>query len=370
MKNKIESRVPDYIKTLKAYEPGKPVEEVERELGVRNIVKMASNENPLGPSPKAIKAIRDVAGKTHFYPEGDCYYLRQRAIKAFGVRSEELIFGNGSNELIELLMRCLVRTGDNIVVSRHAFLVYKLVAQGMGARTLEAPAKNLGHDLDAMARLINDRTKIIFVANPNNPTGTYCDRLSLVKFLKASKGVPVVMDEAYCEFVEAKDYPRTQRLLKQFPNIFILRTFSKIYGLAGLRIGYGIGSPALVQYLNRLRQPFNVNLVAQYAAMAALGDRGHVARSLRVNAEGKKFLYAQLKKNGIWYQPTEANFILVRVGDGRRVFNAMLRHGVVVRPMDVYGLPEHIRVTVDVEKNNRKFMRALLKTLGGKLPNA
>jgi histidinol-phosphate aminotransferase len=365
MKSKIESLVPKYIKTLKSYEPGKPVEEVERELGIKNIVKMASNENPLGPSPRAIKAIKEISKKTHFYPEGDCFYLRQKAIKTFGVKSEELIFGNGSNEIIELLMRCLVRKGDNIVVSQHAFLVYKLVAQGLGGETLEAPAKNLGHDLNAMARLINNKTKIVFIANPNNPTGTYCNLRSLTKFLKASKGIPVVMDEAYYEFVEAKDYPQTQKLLKKFPNIFILRTFSKIYGLAGLRIGYGIGNPTLVQYLNRLRQPFNVNLVAQYAAMAALDDKDHVRKSLAVNKDGKKFLYAQLRKNGIGFQPTEANFILVEVGNGRGVFNSMLRLGIVVRPMDVYGLPEYIRVTVDTKKNNLNFMRALLKTLAG-----
>lgn len=365
MNDKIESLVPQYIKTLKPYEPGKPVEEVERELGITKITKMASNENPLGPSPKAIKAIRDVSTKTHFYPEGDCFYLRQKAIKAFDVRSEELIFGNGSNEIIELLMRCLLRKGDNIVVSRHAFLVYKLVAQGLGAETLEAPDKKLGHDLSAMAKLINKKTKMVFIANPNNPTGTYCNTRALKKFLKASQGVPVIMDEAYYEFAEAKDYPQTTKLRKEFPNIFILRTFSKVYGLAGLRVGYGIGDPALVQYLNRLRQPFNVNLVAQHAALAALDDKEHLKRSLKVNREGKKFLYAQLKKCGIEFQPTEANFMLVKVGNGREVFNAMLRLGIVVRPMDVYGLPEYIRVTVDVEKNNLKFIRALLKTIRG-----
>ncbi|MBI3794803.1 MAG: histidinol-phosphate transaminase [Nitrospinae bacterium] len=363
MTEKIESLVPGYIKTLKPYEPGKPVEEVERELGIRKCVKMASNENPLGPSPKAIKAVRDAAKKMHFYPEGDCFYLRQRAIKAFGVKSEELIFGNGSNEIIELLMRCLLRTGDNIVVSQHAFLVYKLVAQGLGAETMEAPAKNLGHDLGAMAGLINERTKLIFVANPNNPTGTYCNLDDLTKFLDVSRGVPVVMDEAYYEYAEAKDYPQTLPLLKKYPNIFILRTFSKVYGLAGLRVGYGIGNPALVQYLNRLRQPFNVNLLAQHAALSALDDKAHMKKSLAVNRAGKKFLYAQLKKNGLEFQPTEANFILVKTGEGRKVFNALLKLGVVVRPMDVYGLPDHIRVTVDVEKNNLLFLNALLKTL-------
>jgi histidinol-phosphate aminotransferase len=361
MNDKIEQLVPSYIKSLKPYEPGKPVEEVERELGIKKCVKMASNENPLGPSKRAIKAIKDTAKKVHFYPEGDCYYLRQKAVKSFGIKSEELIFGNGSNEIIELLMRCLLRVGDNIVASQYSFLVYKLVAQGLGATTLEAPAKNLGHDLDAMANLINVKTKLIFVANPNNPTGTYTNERDLRKFLDRSQGLPVIMDEAYCEYAEAKDYPQTTKMLKEYPNLFILRTFSKIFGLAGLRIGYGIGNPALVQYLNRLRQPFNVNLMAQYAALAALDDKAHIKNSLRVNRSGKKLLYAELSKNKFEYVPTEANFILIKVGRGRDVFADLLLEGIIVRPMDGYGLPEYIRVTIDAEKNNKKFIKALLK---------
>jgi len=364
MKDIFDALVPDYIKTLNAYEPGKPVEEVKRELGIKSCIKMASNENPLGPSPLAMRSIAASAKKAHFYPEGDCFYLRQKAIKQFGVKSEELLFGNGSNELIELLIRCLVRRDDNIVISQHAFLVYRLVAQGVGAVVREAPAKNYGHDLDAMAALVNDRTRLVFIANPNNPTGTYNDKDSLVRFLKKVPNVPVIMDEAYYEYAGAKDYPQTMELRKQFPNIFILRTFSKIYGLAGLRIGYGIGDPSIVQYLNRLRQPFNVNLVAQNAALAALGDTAHMKKSLKANRDGKKFLYSRLKKEGIEFLPTEANFILLKVGKGREVFQAMMRLGVVVRPMDAYGLPEFIRVTVDKEANNRRFMSALLKSLG------
>ncbi len=363
MKKTFERLVPEYIKTIKAYEPGMPVEEVERALGIKKCIKMASNENPLGPSPLATKAILDTAKKVHFYPESDCFYLREKALKAFGVKTEELLFGNGSNELIELLIRCLVRKGDNIVISQHAFVVYRLVAQGVGADVLEAKAKNLGHDLNAMAKLVNSKTKLIFIANPNNPTGTYCNKNSLVRFLEKVGNVPVVMDEAYYEYAGAKDYPQTMELRKEFPNLFILRTFSKVYGLAGLRVGYGIGDPSIVKYLNRLRQPFNVNMVAQNAALAALGDKEHIRKSLRVNREGKKFLYAQLAKHGIEYLPTEANFILLKVGKGREVFQAMIPRGVVVRPMDGYGLPEYIRVTVDSEANNRRFISALLKTL-------
>lgn len=364
MKDIFGDLVPPYIKTLRPYEPGKPVEEVERELGIAKCVKMASNENPLGPSPLAKKALSAAIKKVHFYPEGDAFYLRQRLLKGLkGVSSAELIFGNGSNEIIELLIRCFVSRGDNIIQSQYAFLVYRLIAQGAGGETLEAPAKDFGHDLDAMASLVNPRTKLVFIANPNNPTGTHNTLAELKRFLRKVTDIPVVMDEAYYEYATAKDYPQTLGLRKRHPNLVILRTFSKIYGLAGLRIGYGVGDASVVQYLNRLRQPFNTNLPAQYAALAALDDSAHRRKSQRLNAEGKKFLYRELKKLRIEFLPTEANFILIKTGHGRRVFNDMLRLGIVVRPMDVYGLPDHIRVTVDRETNNRKFLKALLNVI-------
>ena len=364
MTPRFQNLVPPYIQTLNAYEPGKPLEEVERELGIRNCVKMASNENPLGAGPKAKKAIAAAIKKIHFYPEGDAFYLRQRMVKALGVYSEELIFGNGSNELIELLIRCFVRPGDNIVVSKHAFVVYKLIAQGAGGETLEAPATaQYGHDLAAMARLVNGGTKLVFIANPNNPTGTYNTREELCGFLERVRDIPVVMDEAYYEYAAANDYPRTMELRKKYPNIVILRTFSKIYGLAGARIGYGIGDAELVQYLNRLRQPFNTGLVAQAAALAALDDKAHVRKSRQVNAAGLKFFYKELATRNISHLPSQANFILVKTGAGRAVFQKLLREGVVVRPMDVYALPEHIRVTIGTERNNRRFLKALDKVL-------
>jgi len=365
MKEELKRLVPRYICDINPYEPGKPIEEVERELGIKNSLKMASNENPLGPSPKAIAALKKTAGKVHYYPEGGSPYLLASLAKKLSVEPGEIVFGNGSNEVIELLMRCLVTKGDNIVASRHAFLVYRLIAQGMGAETLEAePSENLGHDLDAMARLVNDKTKIIFVANPNNPTGTYVNRAELERFLKSVPKIPVVLDEAYYDYVEARDYPDTLSMRKQFPNIISLRTFSKSYGLAGLRIGYGIADAGLIGYLNRLRQPFNVNMMAQAGALAALGDKAHLKRSQKVNSAGKKQLYAELGKAGIAYVPTEANFILVKVGSGRSVFQSLQREAVIVRPMDVYGLPEYIRVTIGKKEQNARFMKALKKVMG------
>lgn len=365
MKKELKNLVPQYICDIKPYEPGKPIEEVERELGIKNSLKMASNENPLGPSPKAISAIKKMASKVHYYPEGGSPYLLASLAKKLSVEPGEIVFGNGSNEVIELLMRCLLIKGDNIVVSKHAFVVYKLIAQGVGAETLEAePTKGLGHDLSAMAKLVNAKTKIIFIANPNNPTGTYVSGAELEKFMGSVPKIPVVVDEAYYDYAEAKDYPDTIRMRKKYPNIISLRTFSKSYGLAGLRIGYGIADSELVGYLNRLRQPFNVNMLAQAGALAALGDKAYLKKSQKLNSVGKKQLYKEFEKAGIEYVPTEANFILVNVGNGRGVFQKLQMEGVIVRPMDVYGLPDYIRVTIGKKEQNVRFMKALKKVLG------
>ena len=357
----LKKLVPNYIRELKPYEPGKPVEEVERELGIRRSIKMASNENPLGPSPKAVKAMAKAAKKANYYPEGNCHYLRKKVVKKLGIKSEELIFGNGSNEIIELMTRCFVRPGDNIVISQYAFLVYTLVGKAVGAEVRVVPAKNYGHDLAAMADMVDKKTKLVFIANPNNPTGGYCDRRSLTTLLKKVKDIPVVSDEAYFEYAQAGDYPDTLKLRKQFNNLVVLRTFSKMYGLAGLRIGYGIGNAELVQYLNRMRQPFNVNMMAQEAAIAALADKEYLHKSLRLNNQGKKMLFKELADNNLEFLPTETNFILIKTGNGRKVFQKMLKLGVVVRPMDVYGLPEFIRVTIGKKEQNAKFMSVTSK---------
>lgn len=355
--------VPDYIRELKPYEPGKPVEEVERELGIRRSIKMASNENPLGVPPKAVQAMEQSAKKANFYPEGGCHYLRKKMVAKLKIKPEELIFGNGSNEIIELLTRCFARPGDKIVISEYAFLVYKLAGKAVGADVRVAPAKNYGHDLAAIADMIDKKTKLVFISNPNNPTGSYCDTRSLTRLLKKVTNIPVVLDEAYFEYVEARDYPDTLKLRKQFTNMVTLRTFSKMYGLAGLRIGYGVGDAKLVQYLNRMRQPFNVNMMAQNAAIAALADREFLKKSLKLNSDGKKFLFRELAENNLEFLPTETNFILIKTRKGRKVFQEMLKLGVVVRPMDVYGLPEFIRVTIGKKSDNVRFMSALLKVI-------
>ncbi len=363
MKEFLGKSVPDYIRSLKPYEPGKPLDEVERELGIRRSVKMASNENPLGPSPKALAAVRKAAAKVNFYPEGGCFYLHEKLAKKLSIRPNELVIGNGSNEMIELLFRVLLRQGDNIVISQQAFLMYKIAALGMGVEVREAKSIGYGHDLNAMAKLINRRTKLLFIANPNNPTGTYLNKEQLTAFLTSIPKVPVVMDEAYYEYVEARDYPDTIAMRKKFSNIITLRTFSKAYGLAGLRIGYAVGNPELIDYLNRVRQPFNVNMLAQAGALAALGDVGHIKKSQKINQQGKKQLYRELAKRGIEFYPTEANFILVKVGKGRKVFNQLMAKGVVVRPMDVYGLPGCIRVTIGRKEDNKRFILELAKLL-------
>jgi len=363
MKSFFSELVPEYIRSINPYEPGKPIEEVERELGISNSLKLASNENPLGPSPKAVRAMREVVGKVNYYPEGGSPYLLTAVAKRLKVKESELVFGTGSNEVIELLMRCLLRKGDNIVTSRHAFLVYRLIAQGIGASVREAKAIDYGHDLDAMAKLVNKKTKIIFIANPNNPTGTYVTETELVKFLKKVPKVPVVMDEAYYEYAEAKDYPDTIKLRKKFPNLIALRTFSKCFGLAGLRVGYGVGDGELINYLNRLRQPFNVNSMAQVGALAALGDAEFIKRSIKTNSDGKQQLYKAFDKVGIEYLKTEANFICVNVGHGREVFENLQKEGVIVRPMDVYGLPAFIRVTIGKKAQNLRFLTALKHVL-------
>jgi len=364
MKQRLKTIVPEYIRNLKPYEPGKPLAEIERELGIKRSVKMASNENPLGPSSKAIKALEKTAKCANVYPDGGCFYLREKLAKKLGVRPGELVFGNGSNEIIELLLRCFVKPGDNIVVSQHSFLMYKITAEGMGAKIREAPAKNLGHDLEAMAGMINDETRLVFIANPNNPTGSYVDKRQLTKFLSAVPKIPIAVDEAYFEYVEARDYPDTPALRKRFSNLVTLRTFSKAYGLAGLRVGYGIGNSDLIDYLNRVRQPFNVNSSAQAAALAALTDADHIKKSLTLNRIGKKQIFESLAEMGIDFLPTEGNFILLKVGRGRKVFEDLLLRGVVVRPMDVYGLPEYIRVTIGKKEDNRKFLTELTALLG------
>ncbi len=355
--------VPDYIRSLVPYVPGKPIEELERELGVKNSIKIASNENPLGPSPKALQAIRKALADLHRYPDGNGTYLKEKLAKKLGVTPETLILGNGSNEVLELLAATFMMPGDQAVMSEHAFVVYSLAVDSRGyKKSVATPSKNFGHDLEAMAKAVTDRTRLIFIANPNNPTGTYVTRSELLKFLDAVPDrVIVAMDEAYFEFVEKKDYPDTLALIKQGrKNLVAVRTFSKIYGLAGLRIGYGIADPEMVGFVNRVRQPFNSNSLAQVGAMAGLDDRKHISRTIKNNRVGMKYLEKQFKRLKLEYIPSVANFILFRSPfDAGKFYQKMLLRGVILRPMGGYGLPEWLRVTIGLPAENQRFIKTL-----------
>ena len=357
---KIVEQVPEYIRSLIPYEPGTPIEEVEREHGIANSVKLASNENPLGPSPKALAALRDKLGQLNLYPDGDCFYLKQGLARKLGVAPENLIFGNGSNEIIELAARTFLRPGDEAVMAEQAFVVYQLIVQAVGAQSRAVPLKNFTHDLQALAEAVSPRTRIIFLANPNNPTGTIYRRDDWDRFLeKISPDALLIVDEAYFEYVREDAYPDSLRYHAQGRPILTLRTFSKLYGLAGLRIGYGVGSPELIALMQRVRQPFNVNAPAQWAALAALDDVEHVERSLQANREGIDYLEKQFSRLGLEFVPSQANFILVRVGRGQQVFQQLLKQGVIVRPTGGYRFPEHVRVTVGTMEENKKFIGAL-----------
>ncbi|MGN6730450.1 MAG: histidinol-phosphate transaminase [Candidatus Binatia bacterium] len=357
---KIVEHVPEYIRSLIPYEPGKPIEEVEREFGISGSVKLASNENPLGPSPRALAVLRERLPDLHLYPDGDCFYLKRALARKLGIEPDRLIFGNGSNEIIELAARTFMRPGDEAVMAEQAFLVYELIVQAVGGRRKTVPLKNFTHDLAAIAGAITPQTRLVFLANPNNPTGTIYHRRDWEAFLeRVSPDVLVIVDEAYFEYVEAVDYPNSLDYHARHPAILTLRTFSKLYGLAGLRIGYGIGAKDVIALMQRVRQPFNVNAPAQWAALAALDDTEHVQRSLGINQQGVKYLQAEFTRLGLSYVPSQANFILVRVGNGPEVFQRLLQQGVIVRPMVGYKFPEHVRMTVGTMAENQKLIGAL-----------
>ncbi len=361
----VTALVPEWIRTLTPYPPGKPIEEVEREFGIQDSIKLASNENPLGPSPKALAAIAAALPTLHRYPDGSAFYLRRRLAARWGVTQDEIMVGNGSNEMIELLVRGFVRPGDEAVMADQAFVVYRLLVQAAGGVPRLVPLRDFTHDLEAMADAITPRTRVVFVANPNNPTGTIVRRGTWEAFLR---GVPphviVVADDAYAEYVEDPEYPDTiaGRGAGRAP-VVSLRTFSKLYGLAGLRIGYAIAPPAVADVISRIRQPFNVNALALVGALAALEDDEHVRRTLAINREGMAYLTDAFRRLGLSYVPSAANFVLVRVGQGARVYDALLRRGVIVRPVGVYGFPEYVRVTVGLPEENRRLVDALAGVL-------
>lgn len=357
-----------WISDLAVYEPGCPIEEVARNLGFEDsddIIKLASNENALGPSPLAIKAMRTEAARMHRYPDGNVFSLTRALASRLGVSPGRIIFGNGSNELIEFVSKVFLEPGASIVVADHAFAVYKLAADLSRADTITVPMRNLTHDLDAMLAAITPNTRIVFVANPNNPTGTMVAARSLDRFIRSAPGhVLVVIDEAYVELLPPGRQPDSLRYVKEGRNVLILRTFSKTYGLAGLRIGYGVAQEECVNLLQRVRQPFNVNAMAQAAALAALDDKSHVARTRRMVQAGLAYYGRSFKRLGLSFVPSVVNFVLVKTGNGRGVFNAMLREGVIVRPMDGYGLPDYIRITVGTREENERCIKTLAKVLG------
>jgi histidinol-phosphate aminotransferase len=355
--------VSDSIKNLVPYQPGKPIEELEREIGIKGVIKLASNENPLGASRKAIDAIKEYMDKkVHRYPDGGGFYLRRALAKKWGVSMESVILGNGSNEIIELLIRTLVSPGDNAVTSENTFSVYRLIMTAANGSIITVPMKDERFDLKAIAGKVNSRTRLVFIANPNNPTGTMVTAPEMKDFMNSvPHDVMIVFDEAYAEYVTSDQYPDSLNYLRDGRNVTILRTFSKIYGLAGLRIGYGLTTVEIADMMNRVRQPFNTNALAQVGALAALEDVSHIEESRRINNEGKEYLYKEFDAMGINYIPTEANFIYFRAGDdGRAIFNAMLKEGSIIRHMGGATL----RVTIGVPGENRKFVAALTKVLG------
>ena len=354
-----------YLRDLVAYEPGKPIEDVARELGLdpANIIKLASNENPLGPSPKALAAMHDALAQAHIYPDGGGWKLRQAIAGKFGLGMENVILGNGSNEIIELLGHAFLKPGTNIVAAEHAFVVYTLMATLLGAGTIEVPDPGFVHDLDAMAAAITPETREIFIANPNNPTGTLVGQEEIDRFMdKVPDHVVVVFDEAYHEFLD--NPPDTLKYVREGRRVIILRTFSKIQGLAAVRIGYGLAPKELADVLQKCRQPFNANAVAQAGALAGLLDDEHQERTRQINREGRAFLESSFAALGLEYVPSHANFVLVKVGDGNKVFKDMLARGVIVRAMAGYKLPEWVRISVGTMDQNRRCLDVLREVLG------
>ncbi|MBI5774768.1 MAG: histidinol-phosphate transaminase [Verrucomicrobia bacterium] len=354
------------LEKLPVYQPGRPIEEVARELGLpaADFIKLASNENPLGPSPAALAAMQKVLANLHLYPDGNAFYLKQKLAAKLGVTPGNLILGNGSNEIIEFAGHAMMSPGAEVVVSQYCFAVYPIVTHLFGAKLVTVPAKNFAHDLPAMLAAVTPRTKVLFVANPNNPTGTLASREEILRLVdEVPSHVLLVMDEAYLEFLDEPVDLLPLLRSGQKPNLLLMRTFSKIFGLAGLRLGYGIASPDLIAALEKVRQPFNINALAQAAALAALDDTEHLRRTRENNTAGLRFFENEFRALKLEFVPSAANFILVRVGDGQRVFNELQKLGVITRPMASYQLPEWLRISIGTPKENERCLAGLRKVL-------
>jgi histidinol-phosphate aminotransferase len=352
------------LRDLAVYEPGKPIEETARALGVEPgaIVKLASNENPLGPSPKAIQAMRAATENAHLYPDGGGFYLRKAIAAKLGLVPENIILGNGSNEVIEFLGHAFLDLDDDVVTSKYAFIVYKLIATSFGACTIETPSPNFQQDLETMLDAITPKTRLIFIPNPNNPTGTLVSQGQIDSFMsRVPENIIVVFDEAYFEFLD--NPPDTLRFVRDGRNMVVLRTFSKIHGLAGLRVGYGVARPDLIEVLQKTRQPFNVNSIAHAGALAALEDEGHQRETRRVVDAGRAYLEEQFAEMKLQFVPGVANFVMVNVGDGPVVFEKLLRRKIIVRPLKGYKLREWLRITVGTIDQNKKCIGVLKEIL-------
>jgi len=356
------------LNDIPVYQPGRPIEEVARELGLpaASFIKLASNENPLGPSPKARAAMQHVIASLHLYPDGNAFYLKQALAQKLGVQPANLILGNGSNEIIEFVGHAYMEPGADVVVSQYCFAVYPLVTRLFGANLITVPAREYAHNLTAMLQAITPDTRVVFVANPNNPTGTLASKDELLRFVD---GIPanvlLALDEAYIEFLPEADRADfvAEVAAGKRPNLLLLRTFSKIFGLAGLRLGYGIAHPELIAAFEKIRQPFNINAIAQAGALAALADDEHTRRTRENNAAGLRFFESACRELKLEVVPSAANFILVKVGEGQRVFEALQREGVITRPMGGYQLPEWIRISVGTPAENERSFTALRTVL-------
>ncbi|MFA4888325.1 MAG: histidinol-phosphate transaminase [Candidatus Omnitrophota bacterium] len=353
-----------HILNIAPYEAGKPIEEIKRQLGLKQVIKLASNENPLGASPKALAYIRRSLPLINRYPDSNGFYLKKRLAKYFGLQPKNFVLGNGSDELIDIILKAFVEEDEQIITADHTFLEYKIISHVKGRAVTTVPLKYFKYDLEAIKKKIDRKTKVIFISNPNNPTGTYVTRLELEEFMRdLPEGVLLVLDEAYDAFIDVDDFPSSLSYLRD-KNIVILKTFSKAYGLAGLRIGYAITRPEFSSYMDVARQPFNVNSLAQAAATAALDDKKFLQKTRKVVLEGKYYLYDQLSKMGVAYVPSVANFILIDCGrDGMELFRQILKFGVIVRDMQQYGLKNYIRVTVGTKKENERFIKVFKKVL-------
>lgn len=357
---------PHYVRSIAPYSPGKPIAELARELGLaeHSIVKLASNENPLGPSPRALAAVENALADIARYPDGSGYELKAAITRKLGVPAEQTVLGNGSNDVLELAARAFLAPGTSAVFSRHAFAVYALVIQAVGAEGIEAAAQDFGHGLDAMLDALRADTRMMFIANPNNPTGTWLSNADLLAFLqRVPENVIVVLDEAYGEYLPPDKQSDALAWLSRFPNLVVTRTFSKAYGLAGLRVGYALGSRMAADMMNRVRQPFNVNSLALAAAAAALDDTEFIARSYAFNQLGMRQITQGLLLMGLDYIPSFGNFLAFRIGDAKIMYRRLLEKGVIVRPVSNYALPEYLRVSVGLAAENTQFLQALESAL-------